>query len=164
MVRFGPRPPKPKGPQNSDTGGPAEVLCSLKLQLLQLSEFWLFRFCNEVHRVAIWIRWEAPAGASRERSGFVSPTGDLGENLGHRDLVRRALMILPHMGSGSLLVRKVLVRRSQMPPLTRLNSAPCNSLSNKVNKCQQVAVISMTVAGSRHFSGFSNRDKRISPF
>ena len=21
-----------------------------------LSEFWLFRFCNEVHRVAIWIR------------------------------------------------------------------------------------------------------------
>ena len=40
----------------------------------------------------------------------VSPTGDLGENLGHRDLVRKTLMILPHTGSGSLLVRKVLVQ------------------------------------------------------
>ena len=45
----------------------------------------------------------------RDRGG-VSPTGDLGENLGHRDLVRKTLMILPHTGSGSFLGRKTLVQ------------------------------------------------------
>ena len=44
--------------------------------------------------------------------GFFSPTRDLGENLGHRDLVLKTLMILPHMGtcSGSFLGRKTLVQ------------------------------------------------------
>ena len=68
------------------------------------------RFCNEVHRVAIWIRWRPSRVLHGRDRGFVSPTGDLGENLGPQDLVRKSLMILPHMGSGSLLVRKVLVQ------------------------------------------------------
>ena len=68
------------------------------------------RFCNEVHWVAIWIRWRPLRVLHGRDRGFVSSTGDLGESLGHRDLLRKTLMILPHMGSGSLLVRKVLVQ------------------------------------------------------
>ena len=68
--------------------------------------------------------------------GFVSPTDDLGENLGHRDLVRKTLMILPHMGSGILLVRKVLVQFPDVFLLSHQFLLRAFSLSNKVNKCQ----------------------------
>ena len=67
---------------------------------------------NEVHRVAIWIRWRPSRVLYGSVQGFVSPTGDLGETLGHWDLVRKTLMISHHMSSGSFLVRKVLVQNS----------------------------------------------------